>query len=220
MRIDHKQCEQAYRYLTDPTCPPNFKHAYLSDPIKERSDETLLHCVTLQGDPNTRRLWSYIEYFGMFRVVVLLSTEYVGPKKYESHAINPIDGSIAKRLRIEFSEPDLVEILNGNGWTQKGYIAASDYAMPKILARNRERSFERVLEEGYHYAARTLGIARDTPITKELAGSFTKLMMEKVEPYIDNLFRATRNDAAHQTLSGGAYDGKRPSDDAHKITSH
>jgi hypothetical protein len=192
--VDHKQCEQAYRYLSEATYDPPFGHAYLSDPVQDRSNETLLHCVTLQGDPTTSRLWSYIEYFGLFRVVVLLSSKYSGPKMTESHAINPIDGAIIPgKLRVKFEGSELDEILGGKGWSREGYVAAADYAMPKILARNRQRGLERVIEEGFHHAAKSLGIAQDEFIPREQAELFTRLMMDKVGPYLSSLLRSPRS---------------------------
>lgn len=78
--VSHAQCEKALEYLLNPKAEAiPFGLAYLSDLVDGRPKDRIFHCVSLHGDPKKMRLWSYIEYFGIFRIVVLLSERYAGP---------------------------------------------------------------------------------------------------------------------------------------------
>ena len=106
--VPHLQCEKALEYLLDleiETFP--FGFAYLSDLVENRPKDKIFHCVSLHGDPKKKRLWSYIEYFGIFRLVVLLSDAYGGPYKSEVYAINPISGE-----RIGLADGDARRLIN------------------------------------------------------------------------------------------------------------
>jgi len=74
----------------------------------------------LHGDPKKKRLWSYIEYFGIFRLVVLLSDRYDGPYKNEVYAINPVDGErVAIKVTTQISEEEFASLMRGEVCTRK-----------------------------------------------------------------------------------------------------
>lgn len=91
--VPHIQCGKALEYLLNresETFPFGFN--YLSDLVENRPKDKIFHCVSLHGDPKKKRLWSYIEYFGIFRLIVLLSDTYDGPYKNKVYALNPANG--------------------------------------------------------------------------------------------------------------------------------
>lgn len=192
--ITHKQCEKALEYLLNPnlqTFP--FSFAYLSDLLEDRPTDKIFHCVSLHGDPKNKRLWSYVEYFGMFRLVVLLSDVYDGPYKNEVYAIDPIKGErIAVKITTQISEAEFTALMAGEGFDQHKHKAAADYALPIIMDRGRSRTLERTVKEGFEHAAKQLGIKDGEIVPKEKAAEFTGLMMEKLSPFIQHLVRDGR----------------------------
>lgn len=192
--IKHKQCEKALEYLLNPnlqTFP--FGFAYLSDLLEDRPTDKIFHCVSLHGDPKNKRLWSYVEYFGMFRLVVLLSDVYDGPYKNEVYAIDPIKGErIAVQITTQISEAEFTALMAGEGFDQHKHKAAADYALPIIMDRGRSRTLERTVKEGFEHAAKRLGIKDGEIVPKEKAAEFTGLMMEKLSPFIQHLVRNGR----------------------------
>lgn len=189
--IKHEQCEKALEYLLNPnleTFP--FGFAYLSDLVEDRPKDKIFHCVSLHGDPKKKRLCSYIEYFGMFRLVVLLSDVYDGPYKNEVYALDPIKGErIAVKITTQISEAEFTALMVGEGFDQDKHKAAADYALPIILDRGRSRTLERTVKEGFEHAAKRLGIKKGEIVPKEKAAEFTGLMMEKLSPFIEHLVR-------------------------------
>ncbi|MHC6051529.1 HNH endonuclease [Ralstonia solanacearum] len=192
--VPHSQCEKALEYLINPEAEAiPFGFAYLSDLVEGRPKDRIFHCVSLHGDSKKKRLWSYIEYFGIFRIVVLLSDQYGGPDRNEIYTIDPISGErVAAKVRSQVSEEEFSSLMKGNGFDQEKHKAAADYALPIILDRSRSRSLERSVKEGFDHAAKQLGIKENEIIPKEKAAKFTGLMMEKISPFIEHLVRNGR----------------------------
>lgn len=187
--VPHAQCEKALEYLLNPEAEAiPFGFAYLSDLVEGRPKDRIFHCVSLHGDLKKKRLWSYIEYFGIFRIVVLLSERYAGPFRNEIYSIDPVDGErVAVKVNPQISEEEFSALMNGDGFDQEKHKAAADYALPIILNRSTSRSLERSVKEGFHHAAKQLGIKENEIIPKEKAAEFTGFMMEKISPFLEHL---------------------------------
>ncbi|MBO9535960.1 HNH endonuclease [Herbaspirillum sp.] len=192
--VPHAQCEKALEYLLNPEAEAiPFGFAYLSDLVEVRPKDRIFHCVSLHGDPKRKRLWSYIEYFGLFRIVVLLSERYAGPFRNEIYTIDPVDGErVTVKVNSQISEDEFSSLMNGEGFDQEKHKAAADYALPIILNRSTSRSLERSVKEGFDHAAKQLGIKENEVIPKEKAAEFTGFMMEKISPFLEHLVRNGR----------------------------
>lgn len=191
--VANSACNKALQYLLDEKLENiPFGLAYLSDLIQSRPKDKIFHCVSLHGDPGTKLLWSYIEYFGIFRVVVLLSDSYSGQIKNEVYSIDPIDGSsVGVKVKSDVTPEEFSRILSGNGVNHENYRAAADYALPIILQRAQSRNLDRAVRDGFDHAAKSLGIKEGEEIPKEKAAEFTALMMEKISPYIAHLVQSS-----------------------------
>lgn len=188
--VDHMFCENASRYLLDESLDEiPFGFSYISDLVERRPKENVFHCVSVHADPKTKKIYSYIEYFGLFRVIVLLGENYDGPFRNECYSLNPIDGSSANVRIKEVSEAELHEIIMGDGFDQEKHKVAADYALPIILERSQKRALENFIKQGFDHAGKNLGIKEGEDISREKAGEFTALMMEKLSPYIEHLVR-------------------------------
>ncbi|WP_175698180.1 HNH endonuclease [Burkholderia ambifaria] len=192
--VPHDQCEKALEYLLNPDAEAiPFGFAYLSDLVEDRPKDRIFHCVSLHGDPKKKRLWSYIEYFGIFRIVALLSERYAGPFRNEIYTLDPVDGErVAVKVNPQISEEEFSALMNGEGFDQEKHKAAADYALPIIMNRSTSRSLERSVKEGFHHAAKQLGIKENEIIPTEKAAEFTEFMMEKISPFLEHVLRNGR----------------------------
>lgn len=186
--IPHLDCVQALAYLTDINCPPPYGFSYLSDYVKDRPKNTIFHCVSVYGNPRTGRLISYVEYFGLFRFLINLNRAYSGKFIQETYAIDPISGSVLS-INIDWSicNRELDSILAGEGYSEVGYKAAADYALPIILKRNDDISVSRATHEAFSQAANVLGVREGEIIPPEKHLAFVNLMVENLSPFIHNL---------------------------------
>lgn len=65
---------------------------YLHDVVSNRPYDELFHVVSIRGNRENRTLFAYVEYFGFLRMIVNLSSEYVGDDIEFTYAINPRTG--------------------------------------------------------------------------------------------------------------------------------
>ena len=196
--IDHAKCEKAAEYLLDRTLTEiPFGFAYISDLIERRPADFVFHCVSLHADPKSGRIYSYIEYFGLFRLIVLLGEKYDGPFRTECYSINPIDGSPASIRVKEVITDELIEIIKGGGFDQEKHEAAAEYALSIMHERGRSRTLLHFVKQGFEHAGKSLGIKEGESIPPEQAEKFTALMMEKVFPYLKNLVGTSRPKTEH-----------------------
>lgn len=192
-RVPHREFGKALDYLLDAQAEPPYGHAYLSDLVINRDSKTIFHCVSLKSDSEKNRLWSYIEYFGMFRILVLINDNYVGPVIDETYALNPITGEeIDVEVNSDVTNEEFIKVISGYGFDPAVQRAAADLALPILIKRSDQRTLEGAVKAGFAFAAKTLGIAEGEDIPLERAEEFTSLMMEKITPYLSHLIRSGR----------------------------
>ena len=98
--VNSSLCEVATKYLLHEDTDPCFGYYYEKDLVKNRIKGQPFHCVRIQGDAKSRKLLAYIEYFGMLRMITLLSKNYIGNEIDVYYAIDPTTG---KELDIAFN---------------------------------------------------------------------------------------------------------------------
>ena len=179
--IANSECDKAIKYLLNETLKdPPFGFAYTSDMIQNRPNDKIFHCVFLNTDPKTGLLWSYIEYFGFFRMAVILSNNYKGEFKNEIYAIDPINGINADiKINPEINVDELELIFLGNGYDNNVYMKAVDYPLSIIIKRDSDRALEQAVKDGFQYAAKKIGINYGEVIPKESGKEFASLMMHQ-----------------------------------------
>lgn len=191
--VSHSEFGQAIAYLLDMHSEPPYGHAYLSDLVTNRKKQTIFHCVSLKSNVNKNRLWSYIEYFGLFRVIILINDNYTGPAIDETYALNPITGEETNvEVNSAVTDEEFFKVIDGCGFDPAIHRAAADFALPIVIERNEQRALESAVRAGFAYAAKTLGIPEGSDIPSERAEEFTTLMMEKISPYLSHLIRSNR----------------------------
>lgn len=188
--ISHDELKQATAFLLDIKTPAQYGQAYLSDLIINRDKETIFHCVSLKSDTVKKRLWSYIEYFGVLRAIILINDNYNGQEIDKTYSINPITGEEAKILvSSEISDEEFFKVINGDGFDYKNQLAAFDFALPIVIKRSEQRALDDVIKRAFEHATNTLGIPEDAEIPLDKTEHFVQLIMEKLTPYISSRVR-------------------------------
>jgi hypothetical protein len=192
--VPHEEFGGALHYLSNQQAEPPFGHAYLSDLVLNREQHPIFHCVSLKSDGGKSRLWAYIEYYGLFRVIVLINDHYAGPVVDKTYALDPITGEqLNVEVRADVPEDEFWRVVSGDGWDSDIHSAAADFALPRVIKRSEQRALESAVASGFAHAVKTLGIPEGADIPKEKAAEFTALLMEKLGPYISHRVRAGRH---------------------------
>lgn len=190
--VDVKDCEHAIKYLLNDDSEACFGYYYEKDLIINRPEAIPLHCVHVKGDPVTKQILGYVEYFGIWRMIMCLSSHYEGGDFVNTYSINPIDGShIDINVQLEFSSDDIRAAYD----YKKIPRGSIDSACEKVLSAALERSFKkelnRVISEAFEYARANCGAKEGEIMTREHMTKFTDLFMKKFEPFIQHLLSRT-----------------------------
>jgi hypothetical protein len=188
--VNPRICEVARSYLLNggEAC---FGYYYERDLIKNRPEGVIFHCVSIEGNPDTKLLLGYVEYYSAQRMIICLSNEYEGEKFSRTYALNPMSGN-----EIEL-------IINLSSLNQEDIVATYKYekipkgsieeAFSKIIPIGIELSFqkelERVLNKGMQYAFENCGAKEGENLTEEQIAKLPSLLMEKLKPFIIHQLR-------------------------------
>jgi hypothetical protein len=181
-------CEQALAYLRDENAAACFGYYQSTDLVVGRPHGVPLHCVAIDGDPETGLLLGYVEYFGFLRMVVLLSKAYVGGSINHCYAIDPTTGQeLALSVRLPFTLQDVADIFDYKHCNNEDTVRSLNEVLGPAMERKNARERDRVMAEAVHYAFENCGAKEGEMITAEHAAKMARLMAEKLTPYILNL---------------------------------
>lgn len=192
--LEPKYYKSVIAYLrSESVPPPDFNYYYGRDLLIERPKGIPLHCVSLSGDPKTGLLLAYIEYFGIFRIVVRLSTQYSDTAINRSYAINPKTGCVLDVVAdLNFSNKDISEIMTNKetlaGLTEQ---VIADIIQPRLVeVFNTER--DKVINEAALFAIENCGAKEGDILTKDHINTISSLIAERVIPFFMNSLNLRR----------------------------
>jgi hypothetical protein len=108
--VSFEKCEHANDYLWNngPACFGYY--AMPKDIVLNRPVGMPLHTVYVKGISESKQILGYVELFGVHRIVVNLSSSYVGEDFENSYSVNPMTGeSLVLSFDLSFSEEELMD---------------------------------------------------------------------------------------------------------------
>jgi len=178
-------CHDALDYLQDPSAAPCFGHYQATDLVVDRPPEVPLNCVGVEANPDTGLVLGYAEYFGVYRVVVCLSRRYAGGRVQECYAIDPRTGvKLDLSISLGFSEAEIKAIYDYEMIPDGAIQEAFAKVMPAAIKKQFEAERERVTTEAVEYAFANCGANPGEMLTKEHVKKLSRLMAEKLVPFI------------------------------------
>lgn len=176
-------CDRALPYLLDKDSDAPYGLFYMRDLVSERPASYTPHIVSVRGDPTSGYLWGYVEYFGLARIVVLLSDRYTVDAFSSTYAFNPANGKeIDIRVDLSFSKEEIERIKANEAYTDEQYAAVANTSFGIIYFRSVRRRFRKTFAESIAHAASKLGIAYGEAIPPAQGTKFAEHMMEKLGP--------------------------------------
>ena len=180
-----ENCELARDYLLGNDVKFCWWFYYDRDLIANRPSNHLFHCVAVTGNPNTRQLLGYVEFFGAYRMLVLLSSEYEGKAFSTCYAVDPTTGQeLTICPDLELSIDEVISTCNGERHYAEGMSAAINQLMAIAYPKTFERERERVIKEAIRAAIPQLGLAPDEGIGPEHVAKLVHLVMAEITPCI------------------------------------
>lgn len=139
MDIDLDQCDLAKEYLLN-SGTPCFGYFYSPnrDFVKNRNKNIPFHCVYIKADSQLGRIFGYIEYFGTFRVVLSLATNYKGETKEAIYCIDPTSKqTIDLKLDLDLSDDDIERIYNYEIYDLDVYQESIGKLLDKVIFQSK-----------------------------------------------------------------------------------
>ena len=160
-----------------------FGYYNVSDPIVNRPDNTPLHCAHVCADPESGQILGYVEYFGFQKMVICLSSDYSGPVRERSYAVNPLTGEkLDIDVVLNLSAEDIRAIYDYERWDYER--AKDDLAMVLTICReiDRDRAIHRAVDEAIEYACVQMGLQDGDILSDENILEFSNYAFEKIAP--------------------------------------
>lgn len=191
--IPAEACTEATNYLKNDEAEACFGYFYEKDLITNRPKGIPLHCVSIKGCSKTKQMIGYVEYFGVQRVILCLSSTYEGPDISDTYAINPITGEeLTLLIDLNLSNHEIREAYDYKKIPQGSIEAAFDEVLPTGMKASYEKEKNRVINEAIKHAFGNCGAKEGEKLMPEHLNKLTGLIMEKLEPFILHQFKQSR----------------------------
>lgn len=143
-----------------------------------------IHCIHVNGDPGSKLIRGYVEYFGVMRVVMCLSNSYSGSVFSATYAIDPTTGEeLNLSVDLNLTLTDIQKAYNNEKLDEKVVQKAIDAVIGPTLKKQHEEERDRVLKKAVQYAFSNCGAKEGEMITEEQRNRLTGLLWEELEPW-------------------------------------
>lgn len=176
------QCEHAINYIQNEHATPPFGYYYTTDLIINRPLGIPLHCVSIFANKQDQTITAYIEYFGVYRILLCLSESYFGETLQYTHAINPENGDLldlAVNLNIDkqtiFNSYEYLE------YTSENYANAFKSVIERIQLRSQKSAADEAISEAIDYAIQKTNGEVNLDNVKEFSDAISEALMSFIK---------------------------------------
>lgn len=149
MGIEIKQCDLALAYLLENETPC-FGYYYndSKDFIYNRNTNIPFHCVHIKACSKLKRIYGYIEYFGTFRIVLSLSSNYKGETIEKTYFIDPINNqNIESNVNLDTCDSEIQNAFNYEIYDMQVYQGAIENLLTQVINKSKENNMVNRLNE-------------------------------------------------------------------------
>lgn len=183
--INPKDCEHAREYLLCDHGEACFGYYYEKDLLINRPDGMPLHCMFVRGDPNTRQLLGYAEFFGFQRIVMCLSSKYNGKEFTNCYAIDPINGAeLDLIVNLSLTPEDIRASYNYEKYDINLYKNAIEKIISRAVQASSEKERNRVIDQAVKHAFLNCGAKEGEMLLPEHTNRIANLIFEKLKPFL------------------------------------
>lgn len=183
--VDTSLCSNTINYFESLEKDAPFDYFYEKDLIINRPKGMPLHCVSISSNPDSKLLIGYVEYFGIYRMIICLSSNYEGKFVRGSYSINPITGELLDlEISLDFSRSELNSIINhGKEYTDSlinCYKEVIEYGMTKSFENDRNKLVTDALKDAFQ----KLNKKENEKLNDEDLKFLNRYILKKLEPFI------------------------------------
>ncbi len=181
-------CEHAKNYLLS-NGEPCFGHHNETDIVTNRPAKVFFHCIFVSGDPTSRQILAYAEYFGCQRIVARLSSNYDGDPFSCCHAIDPVTGQeLDIEVHLNFTPEDIASIYAGEKVDNSVLEMALSSLLETYQERSRSTSIAHAVDDAAEFALANCGVRLGETFSDEQIKEFIGLLQGRLEPFLLHLY--------------------------------
>lgn len=179
--VEPSLCTSARAYLTDMDAPAPFGYYYARDLIRNRPPSMPLHSVAVSNRETGSQLLGYVEYFGLYRMVVLLAEGYSGPDVHTSYSVNPMTGSeLDFNVDLSLSPDEVAACFAYERIPEGSQVAIMNDLVPVAQRRAFELERDRVLYRAFRGAMEACGVPEGGELPAEKFADFSRLIADQM----------------------------------------
>lgn len=183
--ISANDCNEALVYLKNANVPACFGYYYERDLIINRPKDTVLHCVAISNQNTQGQLLAYVEYFSAQRMIVRLSSNYIGENIHAMYAIDPINGKEVDLIfDLNLSHQDVQDAYDYKKAPDDARKAAIEIPISAAIRNDFDAERNRQLSEAVEYAFKNCGVPEGALIEEKDMRLIGHLLIERLTPFL------------------------------------
>ena len=185
--IDPSQCDLALNYLRNEEDEACFGYYYVRgrDLVVNRPAKLPFHCVHVVGCSTDSTMLGYIEFYGVWRMVLCLSETYVGKDFSRTYAIDPTTGGeLDIVINLDLPVSEIREAYKYRRYDEAVFREAFCDVMDTVMEVGFRRELDRTSERAITAAYAKSGVAEGDPVTEELAWQLAEDITAEVLPFV------------------------------------
>ncbi|GAF59264.1 hypothetical protein JCM18902_2104 [Psychrobacter sp. JCM 18902] len=183
--IPTESCIEATNYLNNEDSEACFGYFYELDLVKNRPQDTPIHCVSVKGCDKSNQVIAYVEYFGVQRMVLCLGSNYTGEAISNTYSINPITGKgLELAVELNLTNDEIREAYQYKKIPSGSVEEAFEKVIPAGMKAAYKKEQNRVVNKAIHKAFGNCGAKEGEMLMPENIEKIISIFMEEIEPFI------------------------------------
>jgi hypothetical protein len=183
--VEPQSCNLALAYLKNEEGEPSFGFYSRRDLVTNRPQGRVFHCVAIEGDPASGRLIGYVEFFGVYRMVIVLSDCYTEPQVKAAYTIDPTTGAeMNLEVNLTFTEDELRLAVSKADDVTSAQVQAMNEVMAIAQQLSIKREEVRVARHAYQATLSKLDLKPGQDMTPDIALAMSREMTAQLMPFL------------------------------------
>ena len=169
---------------------------HYKDNLYDLNDDDCFHILHLRGDSLERILYCYVDYFNVYKYIVLLNDSYDGEEIDSTYSFDVLESKvIEKEFLVHYDRNTLLDFfINKDAKPFERIEQCINRIMAISEKRQRTNHIEKIIQEGLYNAWGNNKYGTGTVITKGMVDNAVNEIMKKIEPYILHQLKRLRRE--------------------------
>ena len=169
---------------------------HYKDNLYDLNDDDCFHILHLRGDSLERILYCYVDYFNVYKYIVLLNDSYDGEEIDSTYSFDVLESKvIEKEFLVHYDRNTLLDFfINKDAKPFERIEQCINRIMAISEKRQRTNHIEKIIQEGLYNAWGNNKYGTGTVITNGMVDNAVNEIMKKIEPYILHQLKRLRRE--------------------------